>query len=129
MNENKGYESVHPANQWLQNYSAWKTMGATAPTASTLTLALLNLNDKLFLCNTLNRTRDTDFHCIIVTKVSPFFDGSKHKKDSATSMKVFGQLAIFNRDLKVSEELSENELTEAKELFSDLGAFIYYVTR
>ena len=59
--------------------------------------------------------------------VQSVFDGSKHKKDSATSMKVFGQLAIFNRDLKVSEELSENELTEAKELFSDLGTFIYYV--
>ena len=35
-------------------------------------------------------------------------------------MKVFGQLAIFNKDLKNCEELKEKELVEAKELFSDL---------
>ena len=35
-------------------------------------------------------------------------------------MKVFGQLAIFNKDLKNCEELKEKELIEAKELFSDL---------
>ena len=52
--------------------------------------------------------------------MSPFFDGSKHKKDAATAMKVFGQLAIFNKDLKNNEELKEKELIEAKELFSDL---------
>ena len=52
--------------------------------------------------------------------MSPFFDGSKHKKDAATAMKVFGQLAIFNKDLKNCEELKEKELIEAKELFSDL---------
>ena len=52
--------------------------------------------------------------------MSPFFDGSKHKKDAATAMKVFGQLAIFNKDLKSCEELKEKELIEAKELFSDL---------
>ena len=52
--------------------------------------------------------------------MSPFFDGSKHKKDAATAMKVFGQLAVFNKDLKNCEELKEKELVDAKELFSDL---------
>ena len=52
--------------------------------------------------------------------MSPFFDGSKHKKDAATAMKVFGQLAVFNKDLKNCEELKEKELIEAKELFSYL---------
>ena len=35
-------------------------------------------------------------------------------------MKVFGQLALFTKDLKASEDLKDNEIVEAKELFSDL---------
>ena len=56
----------------------------------------------------------------IVTKVSPFFDGFNYRKDAAASMKVFGQLANFIKNLEPSDDLKIQEINEAKEMFQEL---------
>jgi hypothetical protein len=56
----------------------------------------------------------------IVTKVSPFFDGGKRRRDGAAAMKAFAQLAAFVRDLKSGDDLTEADVLEATELFGEL---------